>query len=332
MTKFLNICYNAIKLQEKSIPQAIAEAEKASEFVLDGRKQIVLVGCGDSYAAADYGRWAFLNVGLNALFVSPDELSHLRLDKDSVVIGITASGRSLTVIDALQRSRKRGASTIVLTDNEEGTASQDADHVWITKSGVETYNTSPSAPTTSAMAYLLAISSKLGESDGLEHDIQQLKSIGKKMITWTENVGKTISELARPNVPIYLISEGPNHVAAQIGMMKFNEFSILKGIAVLREEFRHHYNLSINDDDIAILISNSPPEPSDAAYMGALTDTLRLKAYHLFTDEGLNLELPLVQAILNMIALQMASYYTVLKFDPNKEWFKKPNVDAFTIY
>ncbi|MHA1951047.1 MAG: hypothetical protein ACW987_14380 [Candidatus Thorarchaeota archaeon] len=66
--------------------------------------------------------------------------------------------------------------------------------------------------------------------------------------------------------------------------------------------------------------------------MSALTDTLELKAYHLFIDEGLNLELPLVQAIPNMIALQMASYNTVLKFDPDKEWFKKPNVDAFTIY
>ena len=332
MTEFLDTCYDAIKMQEKSILRAITEAEKASISVLEGNRQIVLIGCGDSYAAADYGRWSFLNAGLNALFVSPDELRHLRLDKDSIVIGITASGRSLTVIDALQRSKKQGASTVVLTDNTEGTASQEADHVWITKSGVKTYNTSPSAPTTAALAFLLAISSKFGVSDRLDNDIQQLKRIGKEMMAWSESTGKDISKITSPNAQIYLISEGPNHVAAQIGMMKFNEFSILKGTAVIREEFRHHYNLSINDDDIAVLISDIPPEPSDATYMSALTDSLKMKTYHLFSDEGLNLELPLVQAIPNMIALQMASYYTVLKFAPDKEWFKRPNVDAFTIY
>jgi fructoselysine-6-P-deglycase FrlB-like protein len=152
------------------------------------------------------------------------------------------------------------------------------------------------------------------------------------MLAWAESTGKDIAKLTSPNVPIYLISEGPNHVAAQIGMMKFNEFSILKGIAVIREEFRHHYNLSVNDDDLAVLISNNPPEPSDEIYMRGLTDGLKMKSYNLYTNEDLKIELPLVQAIPNMIALQMASYYTVLKFDPNKDWFKKPNVDAFTIY
>lgn len=332
MTEFLDICYDAIRMQENSIPRTIAAVDEVSISVLEDQRQIVLVGCGDSYAVADYGKWAFLSVGRNAQVVSPDEIIHLRIDKDSVVVGITASGRSRATINALQKSKFQGATIIVLTDNANGTASQEADHVWVTKSGVKTYNTSPSAPTTAAMAYLLGISSKLGVSDRLNHDIQQLKSVGKEMVTWAEKEGKTISQLTSPNVPIYLISEGPNHVAAQIGMMKFNEFSILKGIAAIREEFCHHHNISINDNDSAVLISDSPTESTDDAYMNVLTDTLNMKAYHLYTDEKLNLGLPLVQAIPNMIALQMASYYTVLRFDPDKESFKLPHAEAFKIY
>ncbi|MHA2384098.1 MAG: MurR/RpiR family transcriptional regulator [Candidatus Thorarchaeota archaeon] len=167
MTEFLDICYDAIKMQEKSIPKTIAAVDESSVSVLENKRQIVLVGCGDSYAAADYGRWTFLNIGLNALFVSPDEIRHLRLDKESVVIGITASGRSLATIDALQKAKSQGATIVVLTDNAEGMASEEADHVWVTKSGVGTYNTSPSAPTTAAMVYLLGISSKLGAADRL---------------------------------------------------------------------------------------------------------------------------------------------------------------------
>ncbi|MHA2425078.1 MAG: SIS domain-containing protein [Candidatus Thorarchaeota archaeon] len=332
MTEFLDICYDTIKMQEKSIPHTIAEAEKASISVLEDKRQIVLVGCGDSYAAADYGRWAFLKAGINSLIVSPDELKHIPLNEKTVVIGITASGRSLATIDAMQKAKKFGSTIVVLTDNAEGTASQDADHIWVTKSGVSTYNTSPSAPTTAAMVYLLEVVSRLGKSDRLAHDLQQLMNIGKQMIIWAEIEGKKISNLTTPDVPIYLVSEGPNHVAAQIGMMKFNEFSVLKGVSAKREEFRHHYNISINDGDSAVLITDSPPEQSDNTYMDVLRDALKMMAYHLYSKEDFGLKLPLVQAIPNMIALQMASYYTVLKFNPDKESFKLPHAEAFKIY
>lgn len=334
MTKFLDICYDAIKKQEQAIPKTIDVVDEIATSVFEGKKQVVLIGCGDSYAVADYGRWALLRVGLNTLFVSPDEIGHLRLDKDTVVVGITASGRSLATIDALQKAKSLGATIVVLTDDKDGIASQEADHIWVTKSGVETYNTSPSAPTTAAMTYLLAVSSRfIGESeDGLDQDIKQLKSIGKELMTWAENKGIAISQLTSPNVPIYLISNGPNHVAAQIGMMKFNEFSLLKGFAVIREDFRHHYNLSIKDNESAVLVTKSPVDSSDEVYMSVLSGPLKMRAYHLYTDERLGLELPLVQTIPNAIALQMAAYHTVLRHDPDKESFKLSHAEAFKIY
>jgi glucosamine--fructose-6-phosphate aminotransferase (isomerizing) len=334
MTKFLDVCYDAIKKQEEAIPNTIDAVDETAIAVLEEKKQVVLIGCGDSYAVSDYGRWVFLRVGLNALFVAPDEIGHLQVGSDTVVIGITASGRSLATIDALQKAKSQGATIVVLTDDKEGIASQEADHIWVTKSGVETYNTSPSAPTIAAMVYLLAISSKLeSESEnGLYHDIRQLKSIGKKMISWAEREGIAISQITSPDVPIYLISEGPNHVAAQIGMMKFNEYSILKGFAAIREDFRHHYNLSIKTNDSAVLVTKGPVDQSDKIYMKVLTDSLKMRAYHLYNDVKMGLKLPLAQAIPNMIALQMAAYHSVLKHDPNKESFKLPHAEAFKIY
>ena len=332
MTEFLDICYDAIMMQGKSIARTIAALDETSASVLEEKKRVVLTGCGDSYAAADYGRWALLKAGLDVQSVSPDEVRHLRLDQETVVVGITASGRSLATIKALQETKKRNAITVALTDNADGRASQDADHIWVTKSGVETYNTSPSAPTTAAMVYLLGVASQLTSDVKIDNDIQSLKSAGKEMMTWAEEQGKRISQLTSPNVPIYLISEGPNHVAAQIGMMKFNEFSILKGIAAVREEFCHHYNISINDGESAVLISNSPIGQSDEAYLKVLIDSLKMNVYHLYTDESLNLKHPLGQAIPNMIALQMASFHTVLKFNPDKRSFKLPHAEAFKIY
>ena len=334
MTEFLDICYDSIKKQEHAIPKTIDAVDEMAASVLEDKKQVVLVGCGDSYAAADYGRWAFLNVGINASVVSPDEIGYLHLGKDTTVIGITASGRSLATIDALQKAKSRGATIVVLTDDKNGPASQEADHVWITKSGVRTYNTSPSAPTTAAMAYLLTVSSGLDDdSEGsLDHDIKQLKSIGKELIIWAEKEGNAISQLTSPNVPIYLISEGPSYVAAQIGMMKFNEFSILKGFAAIREEFRHHFNLSIKENESAVLITQSPVDSSDNVYMSVLSNTLKMKAYHLHVDGRLKIGLPLVQTIPNTIALQMAAYQTVRRYNPDKESFNQTLAEAFKIY
>jgi glucosamine--fructose-6-phosphate aminotransferase (isomerizing) len=334
MTEFLDICYDAIKKQEHAIPKTIDAVDEMAAAVLEDKKQIVLVGSGDSYAAADYGRWALQKVGIIASVVSPDEIGHLHLGKDAAVIGITASGRSLATIDALQKAKSRGATIVVLTDDKDGTASQEADHVWITKSGVGTYNTSPSAPTTAAMAYLLTVSSRFDdESEGkLDQDIKQLKSIGKDLVIWAEKEGIAISQLTSPNVPIYLISEGPGYVAAQIGMMKFNEFSILKGIAAIREEFRHHYNLSIKENESAVLVTGSPVDSSDNVYMSVLAETLKMRAYHLHNDEKLGLRLPLVQTIPNTIALQMAAYHSVLRHHPDKESFNQTLAEAFKIY
>ncbi len=334
MTEFLDICYDSMKKQEQAIPRTLDAVDETAASIIEGKKQIILTGSGDSYAAAHYGKWAFLRVGLNALAVSPDEIHNLRIDKDTVVIGISASGRSLVTIDALRKAKSDGATSVVLTDNRDGTASQEADYVWVTKSGVRTYDTSPQAPTTTAMAYLLAVSAGIDNEskERLDHDIDQLKSIRKELIIWAEREGIAISQLTSPNVPIYLMAEGPNHVAAQIGMMKFNEFSVLTGIAVIREEFRHHYVLSINNNDTAVLVTRSPVDSSDDTYMRALTKSLKMRAYHLHTNGNLGLQLPLVQTIPNAIALQMAAYHSVLKHDPDKEAFKQPNIDAFKIY
>ena len=333
MTEFLDTCYDAIKKQEQAIPRSIDAVDEKAVSSLEDKRQIILIGCGDSFAVAHYGKWAFLRIGYNALAVSPDEIDYLRLGKGSVVIGITASGRSLATIEALQKAKSQGAEVVVLTDNRSGTASQEADHIWTTESGVGTYNTSPSAPTTAAMVYLLAVTSRIDEAEGnLAQDISQLKNIAGDMISWAEKEGEAISQLTSPGVPIYLISEGPNHAATQVGMMKFNEYSVLKGISAIREEFRHHYNISVKDNDCAVLVTRSPIDQSDDTYLKVLKDSLRMRAYHLHVDDGLGIKLPLVQAIPNTMALQMAAYHTVLRFNPDKESFRLPHAEAFKIY
>jgi fructoselysine-6-P-deglycase FrlB-like protein len=226
-----------------------------------------------------------------------------------------------------------GATTIALTDNPNGRVAQSAGTVWQTRSGVDSYNISPSAPTTTALAYLLAVASRISSPvrDQLEHDCHILESKGEDIIRWSERQGIAISKLAEPSSLLYLISDGPNYIAAEIGMMKLDEFSVVKGVAALKEEFQHHYNLSIGKNERAVLVLDDPIASKDESFSTILKSKLQMKVYPLHT-ETLGLLTPLAQAIPNAVALQMASHYVVQRYDPNKCGFKQPHADAFKIY
>ncbi|MFW9957499.1 MAG: SIS domain-containing protein [Candidatus Odinarchaeota archaeon] len=331
MTDFLDSCYAAIKVQEISLANTLENVKVSDEKELK-RRHVIFVGAGDSYAVADYGKWAFLNTGMNACSISPTEMEYIPLDSECIVIGVTASGRSLSTIDALRRANLQGAKTIVLTDNPKGRAAEEASDVWTTKAGVDSYNVSPASPTTTAMAYLLKIASRMDSKiqDNLQYDLDILFRNGGEMLEWAEKEGVAISNMISPGTPLYMISDGPNYIAAQIGMMKFDEFSIIKGIAAVREEFCHHHNLSIKDDEQTVLISTSPITQNDEQYLRVLSDILNMQTYHLHNNLGL--KTALAQAIPNTIALQMAAHHTVRRFDPEMSGFKMPHAKAFKIY
>lgn len=332
VTEFLDSCYEVIAVQEKSIADTIKSVDTTNVSDIAG-KRIVLIGAGDSYAVSEYGKWIFRSIGLDAISLSPPEIIHVPLDSDTVVIGVTASGRSLSTLDALQKAKTKDSETIVLTDDPEGKASEETSSLWITKAHVDSYNVSPASPTTTAMAYLLTIASELDSKlqGNLQSDVKQLTTIGKKMIDWAEHEGKIVAELVTPGPPLYIISDGPNHVAAQIGMMKFNEFAVVKGFAAIREDFCHHQNLSIDDEDQAVLVTGQK-EPDDERYMKVLTEVLNMQAHHIHVPREFGLNTALAQTIPNTISLQMGAHFTVRRYNPDMEWFRMPHAKAFKIY
>jgi len=333
MTEFLDACYEAIKVQEKSIAETIQAVDATGLSEIQDKRRIILVGAGDSYGVSEYGKWTFLAAGLEAYSLSPIDIMHIPLDSDSVVIGITASGRSLSTLDSLQKAKAEGASVIILTDNPEGRASDESSTRWITHAGVDSYNVSPASPTTTAMAYLLAIAAKLDSpiKGKLQYDLKQLTKIGEPMLRWAEEKGIAISKELSLRPTLYLISDGPNYVAAEIGMMKFNEFGLIKGFAAQREEFCHHQNLSINDGDQTILISGER-QVDDERYMQVLIEVLKMQTYHLYGEKSFKLRTALAQTIPNTIALQMGAHHFVRRFRPDMEWFRMPHAKAFKIY
>jgi fructoselysine-6-P-deglycase FrlB-like protein len=334
MSEFLQKYYDGILLQKTGIPDTLSLVSNESIIPLLDRRLILLTGAGDSYAVAEYGQWAMTHARRVAVAVSPPEIERYALDKDCLVIGISASGRSLSTLKALRHAKGEGAHTLILTDNPESDSLDVADFQWVTNSGIDTFDIAPAAPTTAAMAFLIKTAAQIIAlpSEGIYNDSEIMERDMSEIVKWAESEGKRLADFIDVDQVLYLISEGPNYVAAHIGMMKFNEFSLQRTVVSLKEEFQHHYNLSLEEGNRAVLISDSPSTENDEQYIGVLRDTLDVPSYHLFTSEDCNLQSPLGQAIANTIALQMAAYYVVLKHKPDMDWFKMPNAKAFKIY
>ena len=94
------------------------EIEKAACTIKDARR-IVIFGLGNSASIAVDAQHKFLRAGLDAIAYCDNHMqaiaaSHLHIG--DVAIGVSHSGASIDVVDALKTARETGATTICITN------------------------------------------------------------------------------------------------------------------------------------------------------------------------------------------------------------------------
>lgn len=99
--------------------------------------RIVIFGLGNSAAVAQDAAHKFLRLGLNAQSCTDNHLQAIiasHLDRKSVAIGISHSGASTDIIDALQLSKIGSAATICITNYADSPIVKNSDICLFTKS------------------------------------------------------------------------------------------------------------------------------------------------------------------------------------------------------
>lgn len=127
----------------------ISVALWSTESVLDGKslenathlimsaKRIVIFGLGNSAAIAQDAAHKFLRLGLNAQACCDNHMQAIiasHLDRDSVAVGISHSGASKDIIDALRLSKIGNAKTICVTNYSDSPLVNESDIALYTKS------------------------------------------------------------------------------------------------------------------------------------------------------------------------------------------------------
>ncbi|MEM2141662.1 MAG: SIS domain-containing protein [Candidatus Thorarchaeota archaeon] len=333
MSKFLDQYYQTIKSQEHTIPRVLRKNidDEIKKRFIEARR-LIFTGCGDSYGVAQFGEWALQSIGIPSAAISPTEIEQVYLGNDGMLVAVTASGRSIETLRAMRHAKSRGTPVVLLTDAEHSPASEIADYVLRTDSGVATYDLPPSVTTTSAIALLLAlISDSDPDISGLVGDLLQLTSKFGTAMRWSETEGRKIGEVLTQDGVMFIVSEGANYVSAQVGAMKFSEMSLVRSVVGLTEEFRHHQVLSLQCGDRVILIGNRFQNPSDDVFMSVVA-SLGARPIYVNCARATGIGFPLVQVIPHIIALQMAAYHGASMSEPDLKGFRKPHADAFKIY
>ena len=134
---FTKRVYNVMDTLEKTRFSLKPESINLAAKKIMNAQRIIIFGLGNSAAIAQDAQHKFLRVGLNASACSDNHLQTImasHLNSDCVAIGISHSGRSVDVVDALKLARMNGATTICITNNEASPITEVADICLFTQS------------------------------------------------------------------------------------------------------------------------------------------------------------------------------------------------------
>ncbi len=118
------------------------DLENAAKMII-GARRIVIFGLGSSSSVAADAQHKFMRAGLDAIAYSDNHMQAIaatHLSKEDVAIGISHSGASTDVVDALKTAKQSGAKTIAVTNYGNSPITSVSDIVLFTKSEETKYS------------------------------------------------------------------------------------------------------------------------------------------------------------------------------------------------
>lgn len=235
----------------------------ASDLAERRIRRVVIVGCGDSWysghgvrhvfekllgtVAEPYEAFDFVTYGLEAI------------DPETLVIGLSSSGKTEPVIDGLKGAAARGAYTVGLS-NTLGSPLMDENpgalHIRATRGGW------PTQSSTAAMALMLALAASIGDAKGsdtaslhaaLKALPEQVDAVAHEFYDPSQGLAR---RLARADL-ILFAGAGPHFAPAEFGQAKLRELGAIHAYAFPLEEY-HHYRTQKAGDPMFLIAADAP--------------------------------------------------------------------------
>ncbi|MEM6889415.1 MAG: SIS domain-containing protein [Pseudomonadota bacterium] len=240
-------------------------------------RRVVMVGCGDSWVSGVGVRPAMERyLGAVAEPTEAFDFAHYGLDvvdDETVVIGLSSSGKTEPVIDCLNGAAERGAYTIGLSNTLGSPLTEEfpgALHIRATRGGW------PTQSSTAAMALKLALTASVAHAKG--RDATELNAALDALPEQVDAVARAFYDPARAAARrfassdlVLLTGAGPYLAPAEFGSAKLRELAPIHAYSFPLEEY-HHYRTQ-KAGDVMFLVA-----ADDASHTRAVETAIMSRA------------------------------------------------------
>ncbi|MEO3890672.1 SIS domain-containing protein [Nonomuraea sp. B5E05] len=208
---------------------------------------VYLVGCGDSFHAANAARMSYQSMGEVACeavsarrFLDYDVAAPAFRRAPAVVVGASASGRTPVVAAALGTARRAGALTVALTGDLTGPVADAAEHGVAlplreleSSPGVRTYQ--------ATLLAMLLLAAELGPArlDGALAELEMLPEHVAATARTARAVSADVAEVVAGWQAVLVTGGGPSHGTAQFVAAKLVETAGMTAVAQDLDEWWH---------------------------------------------------------------------------------------------
>lgn len=299
-------------------------------------EEVQIIACGTAYHAGLQGEYALEKIA--KIRTSTDIASEYRysdpfVNKNTLAMVVSQSGETLDTLLAMKECKKRGATTLAVTNVVGSSISRDADKVIYTMAGPEIAVASTKAYTNQVLTLFLLAIYLADERGVIDFDtkkllLDELRVIPEKIneILKSESNIKDIAQtLVNATSGVY-IGRGLDYRVALEGSLKMKEITYIHTEAFASGELKHG-TISLIEEGIPAVVLATQSDLIDKSD----SNIKELKARHatiITVTQEKNVELKessdkiifipncidIVAGILSVIPLQLLAYYTsVLK-------------------
>ena len=132
---FEKVCNDAYMSLERTKKTLCAESMTKAAKVIGDSRRVVLIGLGTSASVAEDASNKLLRAGCNSSAYSDTHMQAVavsQLKKGDCVVGISQSGSSKDIVEAMKAARSHGASAISITSKERSPITRQSDIVLLT--------------------------------------------------------------------------------------------------------------------------------------------------------------------------------------------------------
>jgi glucosamine--fructose-6-phosphate aminotransferase (isomerizing) len=315
----------------ESLMGRITDEELASIVPVDDVDKIKIIACGTSYHAGLIGKYILETLaGVDTTVEMASEYRYSNLARETaLVVAITQSGETIDTISAVREAKRRGTSTLAITNVVGSTITREADHIVYTRAGPEIGVAATKTFTTQLIAlYLIAIS--LGNRRRtigaeqlrvLREGLRRLPSQVQQVLN-TKALIRGAAETIHQSRDVYFIGRNINYPSAMEGALKLKEISYIHAEGYPAGELKHGPNALLGPETPVIaIVVDDPVRPKMLSNVGEVA-ARESPVYAVGLEDDVELEklvdmvipVPRTNAIFSpvvvVVALQLLSYYT----------------------